>query len=145
MHGADVVCARRHPGNGEPMPRPLTLTQSTDQRVFLAYCAQMGLPEPQPEWRFAPDRRWRFDWAWIGAKVALEIEGGVFTKGRHTRGAGFVRDMEKYNAATLLGWSVYRVTPDQLYQPQTLELLRAALAGSARPCHISLRTGGSPL
>lgn len=104
------------------------MNHSTEQHVFLAYCAQVGLPEPQPEWRFASTRRWRFDWAWIRPKVALEIEGAVWTQGRHTRGSGFVKDLEKYNTATALGWAVYRVTPDQLYAQQTLDLLRAALS-----------------
>ena len=109
------------------MPR-LRLTPPTDQRVFLAYCAQVGLPEPAPEHRFSPDRKWRFDWAWPALGVALEIEGGIWTRGRHSRGTGMLADMQKYNSATLRGWAVYRVTPDQLYAPETLALLRAALA-----------------
>lgn len=109
------------------MPRP-RLTPPTDQRVFLAYCAQMGLPEPTPEHRFSPDRKWRFDWAWPALGVALEIEGAVWTHGRHTRGAGFLADIEKYNAAALRGWAVYRCTPDTLYAPETLALLRSALS-----------------
>lgn len=107
------------------MPR---LPDGIEVRKFLAYCAQVGLPEPTPEWRFAPDRKWRFDWAWPALGVALEIEGGVWTRGRHSRGRGMIDDMEKYNAAALRGWAVYRVTPDQLYSPETLALLRAALS-----------------
>lgn len=45
--------------------------------------------------------------------IAIEVEGGAFTRGRHTRGAGFIGDMEKYNAATSMGWRVFRVTPSQ--------------------------------
>lgn len=78
-------------------------------------CQADGLPMPEPEFRFDPQRRWRFDWAWLPHQVALEIEGGVFTRGRHTRGTGFLRDMEKYNRAVQLGWSVFRCTPSTIH------------------------------
>lgn len=84
-----------------------------------------GLPAPVPEHRFAPPRRWRFDLAWVERKVALEIEGGIFVAGRHSRGAGMLADMEKYNEATLRGWRVYRCTPEQATSGAVLALLTA--------------------
>lgn len=60
--------------------------------------------------RFHPTRQWRFDFAWPQRKVALEVDGGVHTGGRHTTGAGFTEDCEKVNAAVILGWRVLRVT-----------------------------------
>lgn len=60
--------------------------------------------------------------------MALEIEGGAWTRGRHTRGAGFVRDMEKYNTAVMLGWRIIRIQPKDLYEPATVEMVRRALA-----------------
>ena len=65
-----------------------------------------------PEYRFCPRRRWRFDYAILSHMVAIEIEGGVWTNGRHTRGKGFVNDMEKYNTATVMGWKVIRIVPN---------------------------------
>ena len=65
-------------------------------------------PTPIREHRFAPPRRWRFDFAWPDWRVAVELEGGAWARGRHTRGAGYVADCEKYNAATLAGWRVLR-------------------------------------
>lgn len=97
-------------------------------KAFLALCKQEGLPKPWREFRFAPPRRWRFDYAFHAHKVALEVEGGVWTRGRHTRGAGFLADAEKYNVATLNGWRVLRVTPDTLCSPETISMLREALA-----------------
>jgi hypothetical protein len=79
-----------------------------------ALCEQMNVVRPVPEWKFHGARKWRFDWAWVFEKIALEVEGGIWTQGRHTRGAGFLADMEKYNAAVLLGWRVLRTTPDKL-------------------------------
>jgi very-short-patch-repair endonuclease len=71
-------------------------------------CGALGLPCPHPEYRFHEQRKFRFDWAWPDRKVALEEDGGVWTRGRHTRGAGFLRDMEKLNLAVELGWRVLR-------------------------------------
>lgn len=82
--------------------------------LFARVCLAKGIPAPLPEHRFHPRRKWRFDYAWPGLSVALEIEGGIWTQGRHTRGAGFLKDMEKYNTATLMGWQVYRCTPGTL-------------------------------
>jgi very-short-patch-repair endonuclease len=62
------------------------------------------------EYRFDSTRRWRFDLAWPEHRVALEIEGGVWTRGRHTRPTGYIGDLRKYNAATARGWRVLRVT-----------------------------------
>jgi very-short-patch-repair endonuclease len=76
-----------------------------------------------PEYRFAPPRRWRFDYAWPDKKVAMEIEGGVWIRGRHTRGAGYIRDMEKYNMATKLGWRVFRFTPEQFKRCEHLPVM----------------------
>ena len=67
-----------------------------------------GVPEPVREHRFDAVRRWRFDFSWPWAKVAVEVEGGTWSGGRHTRPSGFAADLEKYNAAALAGWRVLR-------------------------------------
>lgn len=79
-----------------------------------------GWPVPEREFRFAPPRRWRADYFFpippddTSPPLALEIEGGVFTGGRHTRGAGFLKDCEKYNTMTAMGIRLIRLTPQQL-------------------------------
>ena len=65
------------------------------------------------EYKFHPIRKWRLDWAHVSRKIAIEIEGGVWTGGRHTSGAGFTKDMEKANSLTVLGWKLLRYTPKQ--------------------------------
>lgn len=84
--------------------------------VLAALCRGAGLGMPTSEYRFAPPRRWRFDWCWPYHHIAVEVEGGVWRGGRHTRGAGYIRDMQKYNAACLGGWRVLRYTPQQFTQ-----------------------------
>lgn len=93
--------------------------------------SSIGLPEPVKEYRFHPTRRWRFDWAWPDHKVALEVEGGAYINGRHTRGAGFIHDMQKYNEAALHGWLLIRVTPKQFYSDAPLLVQRAIEARKA--------------
>jgi hypothetical protein len=85
---------------------------------------------PEREHRFHESRRWRVDFAWPEQKVAVEIEGGVFSGGRHTRGAGFVADCDKYNALAAAGWRLFRFTEKHLAKRpvQCCELVAAALA-----------------
>ena len=67
------------------------------------------------EWPFHPERKWRFDYARPDLKIAIEVDGGVFTGGRHSGGVGQVKDMEKCNNACSLGWLVYHITPDDMF------------------------------
>lgn len=69
------------------------------------------LPVPTPEHRFHQVRRWRIDYAFIEEKLAIEIEGGIWTRGRHTRGKGYKKDLEKYNMLQEMGWILLRYTP----------------------------------
>ena len=102
------------------------------ERVFQATGIEYEL-----EHRFHPVRRWRFDIAFPAAKVALEVDGGVFIAGRHTRGAGFIRDQEKFNEATLLGWRVYRTTWKDVNNGTAENYLRRTLR--PEPVHVEER------
>ena len=88
-------------------------TQQVAPDLFCLACRALGV-EVVREYRFHPTRKWRFDYAVPASRVALEVEGGVWTGGRHTSPQGFLADIEKYNAAALLGWTVVRTTPDRL-------------------------------
>lgn len=101
------------------MPRPKL-------DAFQRKCKRAGLPVPGREHKFHPDRRWRFDYAIPARKVAVEVEGGAWIGGRHTRGSGFVKDLEKYSEAAVRGWCVIRVVPDSLCTTG-FELLTRAL------------------
>jgi very-short-patch-repair endonuclease len=66
---------------------------------------------PVREYRFAaPERDWRFDFAWPAYRIAVEVEGGTWSDGAHTRGKGYEEDLEKYNDAVQRGWRVLRFT-----------------------------------
>lgn len=97
--------------------------------IFLNYCnSQLGL-RPVKEYQFHPVRKWRFDYAFPAQRVALEVEGGVHTGGRHIRPRGFLNDMEKYNTAAAMGWRVLRCTPETLRTFATIELLKTTMYG----------------
>ena len=82
--------------------------------LFLWRVAQGPLLEP--EFPFHPGRKWRADFAHIGSRTLIEIEGGIFQPGggRHNRGVGYAKDAEKYLEALLAGWTVIRLTSKQL-------------------------------
>lgn len=79
--------------------------------LLVLQCQALGLPEPICELRFHPPRRWRVDYAFPAHWLAVECEGMVWHHGRHTRGSGFVKDIEKYNQLALDGWFLLRFTP----------------------------------
>ena len=104
-----------------------------------------GLPLPKREHRFARDivgegpglrkrlaaaclRDWRFDFAWTEQRLAVECEGGIWSKGRHVRGQGFEEDCRKYAAAQLHGWRVLRVTRGMIEDGTALATVSQMLA-----------------
>lgn len=89
-------------------------TQRVATDIFCIAVRGLTGAEVVREHRFHATRMWRFDYAVPAYKIALEVEGGVWTGGRHISPKGFLADMEKYNAAALLGWVVVRTTPDKL-------------------------------
>lgn len=76
----------------------------------LQYWANANAVTLEEEYRFDDKRRWRFDWAIPSMKIAVEYEGLMSKKSRHTTAKGFTADTEKYNAAQGHGWRVLRFT-----------------------------------
>ena len=96
--------------------------------IVLAFFKECGLPEPISEYQFHPQRKWRFDWCFMPAKLAVECQGGIFSGGAHVRGARLLKEYEKLNRAAALGWKVIFVTPSQLCTMETVTLIKQALA-----------------
>ena len=70
--------------------------------------------EFEQEFKFHAKRKWRADFHITGKKLLVEVEGGIWSGGRHTRGKGYLGDMEKYNAATVMGYRVIRFSTEQV-------------------------------
>lgn len=87
----------------------------------------LRLPEPVREYRFHTARRWRADFAWPELGLLVEVEGGTWAGGRHTRGDGFEKDAEKYNAAALDGWTVLRFTSHMIKSGKAIQIIERAM------------------
>lgn len=120
----------RRPAAGPRKSAPPPLDYS---ETLLVQMPLSGLPEPQREFLFHKRRKWRFDLAWPDLLIAVEVEGGIWTGGRHVRGEGYEADCEKYNEAQLAGWMVLRFTPGMIKRgkawPVIEKALRRAIAG----------------
>ena len=91
------------------------------------------LPEWEREYRFHPERGWRFDLAWPqGAfgltALAVEIQGGIWNNGAHVRGKTYADNRAKSNEAQLLGWTVLEVCDEHIENGQALSWIKRALA-----------------
>lgn len=124
------------------------MKESALERQLAYQIRLLKLPAPEREYRFAAMHTggtgagvrarlataglsdWRFDFAWPASRIAVEVEGGGWSKGRHTRGAGFAEDMRKYDAAIRLGWTLYRCDGALIRSGQAMrtleQMLRAA-------------------
>lgn len=96
--------------------------------AFVWAIEQVGLPKPQREFRFHPLRKFRADFAWPDHMILLEVDGGLWQKGGtgHSHPMHIKRDMEKQNAAALLGYRTLRYMPEQL--GKAIDDLRIILA-----------------
>jgi len=105
------------------------MKKSTNHNLFVAMLRSEGVPLPEAEVRFHETRRWRWDFAWNhgSQRLALEIQGGIFAGGRHSRGAGMVKDMEKFSEAACLGWRIIYCQPKELCTAKTMDLIKRAL------------------
>jgi len=104
-------------------------------KVVLAYFKECKLPSPEVEFKFHPERRWKLDFAWpvghpgaIEGGVYLEVDGGIFSHGSHTRGARMLKTWERDNEATCRGWRGLRCQPRDLCTQATVDLIKRALA-----------------
>lgn len=88
-----------------------------------------GLPLGVGQYRFVPGRLYRFDRAYPSQMVAVEIQGGVWVNGAHSRGSGVQRDCLKLSLGAALGWRVLPVTREMIESGLAVELIRQALGG----------------
>lgn len=111
--------------------RFIKLTQPVREYRFAA--AHVG-PGPGVRLRLLEHylRDWRFDFAWVDLKFAVEVEGVTAQGGRHQRMAGFKDDIEKYHAALAMGWIVYRTSGALIHNGQALTLIENQIRGGLR-------------
>jgi hypothetical protein len=97
--------------------------RSSGELILAKQMSLVKFPAYEEEFKFLEDRKFRFDFAWPDKKVAVEVEGGVYSNSRHTSGFGFTKDCEKYNLAAASGWSVYRFTTEMVKNGKAVDFL----------------------
>ena len=112
--------------------------------IFHAQLKMAGLGGVQREYRFAAEhvgmgaglrkrlllagiQDWRFDFCWLAPKVAIELDGGGYVNGAHSRGKHMESDCAKLSTAVSLGWRVLRVTPTHVRTGKALRWAESTL------------------
>lgn len=98
-------------------------------QIVTAYFKDCGLSSPQFEITHIPGRRFRLDVGWVRDKIGIEIQGGLWISGKHARGSGVKKDMEKRNLQLLNGWRVFEVEPKDLCTQETVAMVLALMCG----------------
>lgn len=93
---------------------------SEGERILELQLKFAGIPFER-EFKFHATRSWRADFRITGTQILVEVEGGVWSGGRHTRGTGYEADAEKYNTAAMEGWIVLRYTTGQVQKGLALQ------------------------
>jgi len=102
-----------------PVPKPSALIWLDWNLQFLANELSLSL---EKEFKFHNERKFRFDYCFPAIKIAIEYNGIMSEKSRHTSITGYSRDQEKINIAQKEGWVVLSYTP--LNYKQSLQDLR---------------------
>ncbi len=136
MNQSKLFPTRALPAKGNDLMKQIKAAGRRDLRhaFMLLWDSQPSdRPEPHTEYRFHPERKWRFDLAWPVQRVAVELDGGIFTGGGHNRGRQFAGNAEKHNAAVMLGWKLLRYTTVDIRERpvQMIEQVLALLAVTA--------------
>jgi very-short-patch-repair endonuclease len=105
----------------------LSGAESVPEAVLLNRLARLHLPVPRTQGQIIQGRKYRFDATWPEFKVAVEVQGGQWTRGRHNRAAGYESDAEKSALAQIEGWIVLAVTPSMINKGLADFLIRRAL------------------
>ena len=108
----------------DPPKKRKRVEATTEHQLLRRQLIQAGIAF-QEEFRFHHKRRWRFDF--LVGKFGIEIDGGIWVRGRHSRGKGQIADMEKANAAAMLGYFMLRFTPQQVKQELAITTIQRAV------------------
>lgn len=91
------------------------------QVLLSDHLAELGILHRQEE-RFC-ERKWRLDFYLTEFRIGIEIQGGIWTGGRHARGAGYQNDCDKANTATMMGIRLLRFTTEDVMKGRAKQFL----------------------
>jgi very-short-patch-repair endonuclease len=107
-------------------------TRSELERLFLALCSRVSLPEPEVNVVLeVGGRRYRPDFLWRDARLIIEADSRRF----HDTDSAFLSDRQREQRLQLAGWRVSHCTWEQVErEPIVLaETIRGLLALSGSP------------
>lgn len=122
LKGQRHATAVRKLGSAPLLPK---MSQPEERLAF--HLRAEGLGHFKREFKFWTGRKFRFDFAYPEEKLGIEVDGGLYSQGRHTRAKGFEDDCVKLNEAALLGWRVLRFSPGQVSQGRAIATIKRAL------------------
>lgn len=99
-----------------------------EQLLLVEQCRAYG---PVPEFRFHETRKFRIDVAFPQHMLAVEIDGGGWVQGRHSRGLGIAKDAEKSALLAICGYRLIRCTPEQVRKGIVLAWVQQAIGVAA--------------
>ena len=105
------------------------MTSSALENLFAMQLDSAGLTGYVREYQAIPGRRYRFYFCWVKERLAVEIQGGTYSRGAHARPLGIKRDYEKGNLAVQFGWKVLQFDADMVKSGQALEFTEKMLRG----------------
>jgi very-short-patch-repair endonuclease len=113
---------------GSPARKPKRRAVSSKlEAELLQQITLCRLPVPESQVPLIPGRKFAWDLVWRAQRVCLEVQGGTWTRGAHSRGAGQARDAKKQALATLAGWRCLAVTTDQIRSGEAIRWIEQAL------------------
>ena len=130
-----IPAAERQAPKPKREPNPLLVAAGVGSDLELALLNRIlrtGLPAPEKQFRFCPTRRWHADFAYPAHRLLIEVDGGGYVAGRHTRGKGFEDDCERTSTAAALGYRVIRVTRNLINDGRAVSLIAQALGMRTR-------------
>lgn len=98
-------------------PKLPDLTESKLEHKFFERWKQLSPKQLTLQHQFHPSRQWRFDFAHLPSKLAIEVQG--FGEG-HTSYEGMLNDYEKHNEAVRLGWRIIYIMSKNI-KPRILD------------------------
>jgi very-short-patch-repair endonuclease len=113
--------------HGAPLPR----TQWTEIPPWLDYLEIRRKVKPR-------SRPWRADFTWPAHKIVVEVQGGAFGGGRHTRGVGYTTDLQKSLLLQADGWLCMGLTAGMVEDPSGFWIKQVGQAVEQRSTLLSV-------
>lgn len=113
----------------KPRAKPKQQEPSEGELILMRDLRALGIGF-EHEYKFHSTRKWRADFLISDTKILIEVEGGIWSGGRHTRGTGYIGDMEKYNAAAVLGFQVLRFSTQQVKSGLAVQQIEQLVRGT---------------